>query len=124
MILVDSVGWLEFFTDGPLARSYEKHLHSLSEIIVPTIVLYEVYKKMKLGKGEKEAALATAQMQSGHVIHLTEGLSLSAAEVSLDHQLSMADAIIYATALQEKVKLVTSDKDLKDLPHVVYYPKP
>ena len=63
-------------------------------------------------------------MQECRVIPLNEQLSIWAAEVSLEHGLSMADAIIYTTALQERAKLVTSNKDLKDLPEVIYYPKP
>ena len=123
MTVVDSVGWLEFFSGGPLAKSYEKHLQPISEVVAPTIVLYEVYKIMKREKGEKEATAAAVQMQRGRVVLLTEGISISAADLSLEHQLSMADAIVYATTLQEGAKLVTSDKELKDLPQVVYYPR-
>lgn len=123
MILVDSVGWIEFFTDGPLAASYAKHLQPISEVVVPTVVLYEVYKKIKREKSEEEAFMAAVQMQRGRVVPLTDELSLSAADLSLHHHLPMADAIVYATALQEKAKLATSDKDLKDLPQVIYYSK-
>ena len=123
MTLVDSVGWIEFFTDGPLASEYAKYLQQPSEVIVPTIVLYEVYKKIKSEKSEDAALVAVATMQTAHVVPLTEELSLSAADVSLSHKLAMADAIVYASATQEDAKVVTSDKDLKDLPHVTYFPK-
>lgn len=124
MTLVDSVGWLEILSSGSLAKSYEKHLEPISEVVVPTIVLYEVYKKLKRDKGEREALAAVAHMQQGRVIPLTEDTGLSAADLSLEHRLSMADAIVYATALQEGAQLVTSDKELKDLSQVVYYPRP
>lgn len=123
MTLVDSVGWIEFFTDGPLANEYAKYLQKPSEVVVPTVVLYEVYKKIKAERSEAAALIAVGTMQSAHVLHLTEELSLSAADISLNHKLAMADAIVYASALQENTKLVTSDKDLKDLPHVTYFPK-
>lgn len=123
MTLVDSFGWIEFFTDGPLAGEYAKYLQRPSEVIVPTIVLYEVYKKIKSAKSEEVALIAVATMQNAQIVPLTEELSLSAADVSLSHRLAMADAIVYASALQEDAKVVTSDKDLKDLPHVIYFPK-
>ncbi len=123
MTLVDSVGWIEFFTDGPLADKYSKYLQKTSELVVPTVVLYEVYKKIKAEKNEASALVAVGTMQNARIIPLTEELSLSAADLSLSHKLAMADAIVYASALQEHAKLVTSDKDLKDLPHVTYFPK-
>ena len=123
MILVDSVGWIDFLSDGPLASQYEKHLHSMSEVVVPTIVLYEVYKKFRREQNEKVALMVFVKMQMGQLIHLTEQLALQAADVALQFRLSMVDAIVYATALQEKAKVVTSDKDLKDLPEVIYYQK-
>lgn len=123
MSLVDSVGWIEFFTDGPLAGAYAKHLRKPEDVVVPTVVLYEVYKKIKSEKGEDSALMAMATMQSARVVPLTGDLSLSAADASLNYKLAMADAIVYASAIQEGVRLVTSDKDLKDLPQVVYYPK-
>lgn len=124
MILVDSFGWIEFFTDGPLAGEYAKYLQRPSEVIVPTIVLYEVYKKIKNEKSEEAALVAVATMQNAQVVPLTEELSLSAADASLSHKLAMADAIVYASAIQQGAGLVTSDKDLKGLPHVTYFPKP
>ena len=122
MTLVDSVGWIEFFTNGPLAARYEKHLDSPGNI-VPTIILFEVYKKIKREKSEEVALVAITTMQKARIVSLTEDLSLAAADVSLKYKLAMADSIVYATALQNKATLVTSDKDLKNLPSVIYYPK-
>ncbi len=123
MTVIDSSGWIEFFSEGPLASHYEKHLGSLSEIVVPTIVLYEVYKKYKRESGEQGALTAVFHMQKCRIVPLTEELSLEAADLSLQYGLAMADAIVYASALQEKAKLITSDKALKNLPQVVYYSK-
>ena len=123
MTLVDSFGWIEFFTDGPLASEYAKYLQRPSEVLVPTIVLYEVYKKIKAEKNEESALVAIGTMKNAQILPLTEEVSISAADLSLSHKLAMADAIVYASALQENAKVVTSDKDLKDLPHVTYFPK-
>jgi len=121
--LVDSVGWIEFFTDGPLANEYAKYLQRPSEVLVPTIVLYEVYKKIKAEKNEESALIAIGTMQNAQMIPLTEELSISAADLSLSHKLSMADAIVYASAILKNANVITSDKDLKDLPHVTYFSK-
>ena len=123
MTLVDSSGWLEFFTDGPLAGTYAQHLRELQHLVTPTIVLYEVYKAIKRQRSEEEALAATAQMGKSRIIPLTETIALTAADVSLAHQLAMADAIVYATALLERAKLFTSDADLASLPGVVYLKK-
>ena len=99
---------------------YQKYLESKDELIVPTIVLYEVYKVMKREVGEEKALLAFGHMKNSEVITFNENLALQAADISLVHNLAMADAIVYASALNHKCKLITSDGDLKDLPQVTF----
>ena len=123
MILVDSSGWLEFLTEGPLAGSYVQHLRHLGEVVTPTAVLYEVYKVIKRQRGEEEALAVAAQMGKTQLVPLTDAIALTAADTSLTYHLAMADAIVYATALTEGVKLVTSDADLAPLPGVLYLKK-
>ena len=124
MILIDSVGWIEFFTEGPLAAKYAKHFESISEVLVPTLVLYEVYRKIKRERGGENGEIAVSLMQRGQTRLLTEELALQAVDLGLRHGLAMADSIVYATAISAQAKLITSDKDLKDLPNVIYYAKP
>ena len=120
MILVDSCGWLQYFTDGPLAEEYSKYLKKPHEIIMPTIIIYEVYKKIKREVSEEQALMAIAQMQSANIVPLKESLALSAADISLQFSLPMADAIIYATARSENALLVSSDEHFKGLEHVEF----
>ena len=119
-ILLDSSGWIEFFTDGPLADRYAGYLSSRYEIITPTIVLYEVYKKIKRERGEESAILFSGRLHATNVVQLTQSIAYLAADISLRHGLAMADAIVYATALDQNADVVTGDADLKDLPGVVY----
>jgi len=119
-LLVDSSGWIEFFTGGPLAERYAAYLASRYDIITPTIVLYEVYKKIKRERGEETALLLSGRLNATHVIQLTESIAYLAADLSLRHGLAMADAIVYATAKDQEAEVVTGDADLKDLPGVVY----
>lgn len=123
MILVDSSGWLEFFTDGPLADKYLHYLEKSAENVVSSLIIYEVYKKIKKERGEEEALLAVAHMGKTKIVALDDALAMFAADVSLKYNLAMADAVIYATAIQEKAQLVTSDSHFSSLPGVVLLKK-
>jgi predicted nucleic acid-binding protein len=124
MIVVDSSGWIEFFTGGANAGKYGVYLEKTSQLVTPTVVLYEVYKLIKRERTEEEALLAVAQVQKTRIVPLSESLALAAADVSLELRIAMADAVVYATARAENAELVTSDKDLQGLPGVTYLPKP
>ena len=119
-LLVDSSGWIEYFSSGPLAERYGSYLSRPAKLITPTVVVYEVYKKIKRERGEELALRATARLTATEVIPLTESIALLAADVSLQYGLAMADAIVYATARDQDAQVLTSDADLKDLPGVVY----
>jgi predicted nucleic acid-binding protein len=119
-LLVDSSGWIEYFSGGPLAERYGSYLRRPAELVTPTIVVYEVYKKIKRERGEELALRVTASLTATEIIPLTESIALLAADVSLQYGLAMADAIVYATARDQEAHVVTSDADLKDLPGVVY----
>ncbi len=123
MRVIDSSGWIEFFTGGQLADSYADLLQ-MEEVLTPTVVLYEVYKIIRRDYSEEAGLLAVAKLKATQVVELDESLALTAAEASLEHGLAMADAIVYATAVREGAELVTSDADLANLPGVTYYPQP
>jgi predicted nucleic acid-binding protein len=93
------------------------------ELVVPTITLYEVYKKLLTEKGEEYALNVVSYMQSGMVVELNAGLSLSSAQISRKHKLPMADSIIYATSLHYSALLFSCDKHFEDIPGVRYFPK-
>jgi len=123
MVIVDSCGWLEWFTDGRLADAYRKYLADQDNLLMPAIILYEVYKVLKREVGEEKALLAAGYMKNSPVIPLDETLALAAADVALQESLAMADAIIVAAARSRNCKIITSDSDLKNQPNVVYIPK-
>lgn len=123
MIVVDSSGWVEFFTDGPLASEYARRLRVLSNVITPVIVLYEVYKRLKRDLSEDEAIVAASAMQRTLVAPIDKKLALTAADLSLEHGLAMADALVLATARGYNAELVTSDRDFEGIAGVTYLPK-
>ena len=117
-VLVDSFGWIQFFGDEAGAERYEPYLNRLDSLLVPTIVLYEVLKKVYQGWGDVEAQRFLSRALRAQVIPLDEQLAVAAVDISLTHKLAMGDAIIYATARQFGAELVTSDPHFKDLPSV------
>jgi toxin FitB len=123
VIVVDSSGWIEFFTDGQLADDYAARLRNLAVVVTPVIVLYEVYKRLKRELTEDDAVVAVSVMQRTQVVPVDQELALTAADLSLEHALAMADALVLATAQRFHADLITSDRDFKDLPGVIFLPK-
>jgi predicted nucleic acid-binding protein len=116
LILIDSYGWLEYFLDGPLSEKYAKAVEQVNDkdYVTPTIVVYEVYKRVRSIQGEKSALEAYAQIARTKIVELTAQTALEAAEISLSKNLGMADALILATARAFNAEILTSDKHLKD----------
>jgi len=123
LALVDSSGWIELASDGPLADRFSEYLEEAERVLTPTIVMYEVYKRLKRDASEAVADAILAHMGSTRVIAFDDQLAIQAAEASLAHGLAMADAIVYATAQAHKATLITGDADFKDLPNVLYFKK-
>jgi len=123
MNVVDSSCWLEYLMGTETSTAFVAAIESPGELIVPTITLYEVYKKLLAEKGEEYALDVVSYMQTGTVIELNAVLSLSAAQISRKHKLPMADSIIYSTSLHYSAVLFSCDKHFKDIPGVLYFPK-
>lgn len=123
MIIVDSCGWLEWFTDGKLADRYKEYLENTDNILIPAIILYEVYKVLKREAGEEKALLAAGYMQKATLVLFDDTLAFAAADIALQEKLAMADAIILATSQAHSCQIISSDADLKDQTNVEYIPK-
>lgn len=121
--LVDTCGWIEWLTDGQLADAFAPYLVDPAELIIPTTLQFELYKWAKREKSEVEALEVIALTEQGRVLPLTTRLSLYAADLALQHQLSFADAIIYASARLMDVQLITADNHFEGLPEVIYFSK-
>jgi predicted nucleic acid-binding protein len=122
MNVVDSSGWLEYFADGPNAEHFSGPIENTAELIVPSISMFEVFKRVLQQRTEGEALKAVALMQQGHVIELDAPLALSAAKLSCELKLPMADSIILATAREHNAVLWTQDADFAGLQGVRYFP--
>lgn len=123
MILLDSSGWLEMFKGGPNRDLFAERVAVGGEVLVPTIVMQEVYRVMLRDTDEARARVAASLLHNQRVIGLDENTALRSARLGLQHRLASADAIIYATAQLQEAIVVTSDAHFKDLPGVEYVPK-
>lgn len=123
MNVVDSSGWLEYFADGPNADFFAAPIEAIAELLVPTVSLYEVFKRVLQQRGENEALQTLALMQQGTVIELTSTLALQAARISLQERLPMADSMILATAQAHTATLWSQDSDFEHVAGVKYVAK-
>lgn len=123
MNVVDSSGWIEYFINGKNANFFNSPIRDTDNLIVPTICLYEVFKRILSELGEDEALQATGIMSLGTVVELNRDIAIHAAKNSLDLKLAMADSIILTTARANDATLWTQDEHFKDLDGVKYSEK-
>jgi len=120
MNIVDSSGWIEYFTDRRNAALFEAVILEEDNLLVPTICIHEVVRYVTRAANRDEALIASAAMQQATVVPLDANLASLSARLGLKHALPMADSIIYATSLAYGAKLYTQDADLKNLPGVKF----
>lgn len=121
MNIVDSSGWLEYFSGGKNANKFEEPLSNIELLIVPSITIYEVFKVILREKNENSALQGIALMKQGQVIDLNAEIAMSAAVISLKNKIPMADSIIIATANRYEATVWTQDNDFENMPGVKYF---
>lgn len=121
--LIDTCGWIEWLTDGSLASSFETDLKKTSDLIIPTLIQYELYKWICREKDTATALEVIGFTENGTVVPLDTNLALHAAEIAKNFKLAMADAVIYATSLRYSALLVTCNKHFKSLAQVKFFEK-
>lgn len=123
MNIVDSSAWLAYFSDEPNAEHFAPVVEETSNLLVPSICLYEVFRVILRESGEDDAFQAVAAMLQGTVLDLDAGSSLEAAAIGLTEGLAVADSIIYMATLKHDATLWTQDKHFEGKPKVEYRPK-
>lgn len=118
MNIVDSSCWIEYFAGTHVGDLISDAIEETSSLYVPTITLYEVFKKLLIETDEDKALLAVAHMKQGHVIELDDDLAVYAAKIGTQYKLPMSDSVIYATARKYNCFLWTQDNHFKELPFV------
>ncbi len=123
MNVVDSSGWLEYFADGEHAEFFAPAIQDSENLIVPTACLYEVFKRLTLLLGEDAALAAVGVLYTGRIVDITAEVALYAAQLSIQHKLSMADSLILATARLHRATLWTKDEHFRGLEGVRFPPR-
>ena len=122
MNIVDSSGWLEYLKGSDRAKYYEEALADAENLIVPTIIFFEVFKKVLNERGRDVAIQVAVAMRTGIIISLDEVIAMEAAILSSERKLPMADAIILATAQRHGAILLTQDVHFQGIVGVKYFP--
>jgi toxin FitB len=120
--VVDSSAWLEYFADGPNAEAFSAVIEEPSALLVPTLSLFEVFKRICQQVGEEEALGKVALMEQGQVVDLDRATALEAARLALAHRLPMAGGVMLATAQRNGAILWTQDADFEGIEGVRYLP--
>jgi predicted nucleic acid-binding protein len=123
MNVVDSSGWVEYFTKGANAKFFIPPIQDLENLLVPSICIYEVFKRLFQDMGEENALQAVGIMCYGQEVELNRKIAIDAAQTSIDLKLAMADSIILATAHAHAATLWTQDAHFKDVEGVKYIEK-
>lgn len=122
--VVDSCGWLEYFANGRNAGFFAPVLEDTESLLVPSLCIFEVCKRVALQRGEAAARQAAEFMAQGTSLPLNADTALVAARYSAEHQLPMADSLILTAAREHQATLWTQDADLKGHKGVKYKAKP
>ena len=123
MNVVDSSGWIEYFDDGPNADFFTAPIRDVENLLVPAICAYEVFKRICLKLSEEDALRAIGFMSLGKEVDLNREIAISAAQISTELELAMADSLILATARAYNATLWTQDEHFKDIPGVKFIAK-
>ncbi len=123
MNIVDSCGWLEYFADGRNADFFASAIEDVDMLLVPSICLLEVFKRIRQQRDENAALQATALMSQGRVVDLSTPVALRAARIGFDLKLPLADSVILATAQLNNSVVWTQDADFDGIENVRYIEK-
>lgn len=123
MNLVDSCGWLEYFANGANADFFAPSIEDTARLLVPSLCLFEVFKRILQQRNEGDALRAIGLMRQGRCIDLTDSLAITAARISSDLKLALADSIILTTARQHGATLWTQDAHFEGMAEVRYVRK-
>lgn len=121
--VVDSSAWLEYVDGGANAQAFEAAILDVEHLVVPTICILEVFKRMLREKGEDAALDVVGQMRQGLVVDLDGDLALEAARLGIELKLPLADSAILATARLHDAMIWTQDEDFEGMGGVRYIRK-
>ena len=115
-VLLDSCAWIEYLSASKKGEKVRKIVESSTLIVASTVNIAEIYKHLLDGTDIETANDAINEvLKRSVVVPLFLDASILAAELKHEHKMALGDALILATALVKKAKLVTFDSDFKGL---------
>jgi predicted nucleic acid-binding protein len=121
--VVDSSGWIEFFAGAPNASFFAAAIEDVGRLIVPSITILEVFKRVMMARGQAQALIAAAHMQQGRVVDLDQLLAVEAARLGIELKQPLADSVVLATARRYGAMLWTQDADFENIAGVRFIAK-
>lgn len=86
MNVVDSSGWIEYFTNAPGAEFFAPAVENVHELLVPRICMAEVARYFYRERGIREALHCLAQMEEGRIIEMDYLVMTRAARLAKDYR--------------------------------------
>ncbi len=123
MNVVDSSGWLEYFAGGPQADFFAHAIESTDKLILPSVCVAEVFKRVLQRRGEADALQAAALMGQERIVDLDFALALTAVKIGHECRLPLADGIVLAAARAHGATLWTQDADFEGFDGVRFVKK-
>ena len=123
MKVIDSSLWIEFFIGTEFGKSVVQLLDNEEDILVPTIVITEVYKKFLNSSTHEISTAIFKKLTTFQTASFDLKLSALAATLGKQYKLPIADSIIYSTTIHHEATLYTLDKHFQGLSNVKYFEK-
>ncbi|MBS3115870.1 PIN domain-containing protein [Candidatus Woesearchaeota archaeon] len=112
---LDSSVWLAYFLEESIEA--KKIIEGDDIIVISTLSLFEIKKRILLMKKDPLPALQFAKQRS-KILAPGQIITEKAAEISVENKLGAIDSLIYATAEFSKAELITGDNDFRGLQNV------
>jgi len=96
MNMVDSSARLNCFADGPNAAHFAPAIESLETLLVPSIIVLEVFTRLAEQRHQFITLQCSAVMQQSTLVDMDAALALRAAALGIRYQLALADSIVHA----------------------------
>ncbi|MBI4361251.1 PIN domain-containing protein [Candidatus Micrarchaeota archaeon] len=122
VILIDTSTLIRFYKNELDEKTEGALRKGISGISIMTY--FEIIRwLLKVHRANERPYFIQRMQETFDIIPLSLAICEHAAQIAHSDSFSTADALIYATALENGIKLMTSDTDLKGKPGVIFAPR-
>jgi len=123
IVLVDSWAWIEYLKGSLAGEKAKKIIENNNRLLIATINVSEIYKFLLENMPDNAEKLMQFVLKSSFVIPLETAIALKAARIKHGKKIGLADAIVLATAEENKASVLTGDDDFKNMDNIIYIGK-